>query len=140
MHGIMTSALWAIARTPALVEAVDRVETTYGEVSQLSDILSLLRRAGADDLREAAEAAEAADAFLLTSRLTLHDNMEPMDAIRGILGLCGDSEQVLEEAVSTTYRCAFARTDTCLSSACGASPLASPHTPRCHVSFPGSAV
>lgn len=100
VHGIMTSALWAIARTPALVEAVGRVEAAGFEVlPRLSSILAQLRRTG--DHRQA---AEAADAFLRASRLSFYDSMEPMDAIRGILGLCGDSEQVLEEAVSTTYR------------------------------------
>lgn len=100
MHGIMTSALWAVARTPALVEAIERVEATYNdEVSPLSLILSRLRHT--HDLREA---AEAADTFLRDNRLAFHDHMEPMDAIRAIVGLCADPEQVLEEAVSTTYR------------------------------------
>eukprot|EP00903_Cladosiphon_okamuranus_P006407 g6271.t1 len=111
VHGIMTSALWAVARTPALVEAIERVEAAFSEdaSSPLCLILNRLRRT--DDFRAA---AEAADAFLRTSRLAFHDHMEPMDAIRAIVGLCGDSEQVLEEAVSTTYR----TTLTCTTEGC----------------------
>ena len=102
VHGIMTSALWAVARTPALVEAIERVEAEYNdEVSPLCLILSRLRHTHEGNHRQA---AEAADEFLRTSPLTLHDHMEPMDAIRAIVGLCADSELVLEEAVSTTYR------------------------------------
>lgn len=99
MHGIMTSALWAVARTPALVEAIESVDATYDEVSQLSLILTKLRCA--DDLREA---AQAADAFLRASHVTFYDSMEPMEAIRAIVGLCTDSDKVLEQALCTTYR------------------------------------
>lgn len=99
VHGIMTSALWAVARTPALVEAIGRVEATYNaEVSDLCLILSKLRRRTDD------EAAEAADTFLRATPLTFYDHMEPIDAIRAIVGLSADSDQVLEEAASTTYR------------------------------------
>eukprot|EP00752_Nemacystus_decipiens_P014321 g12740.t1 len=99
VHRIMISALWAVARTPALVEAVERVEATYNEeASQLSVVLSKLGRRTDND------AAKDADAFLRTSRLTFYDHMEPMEAIRAIIGLSADSEQVLEEAATTTYR------------------------------------
>ena len=98
-NGIMTSALWAVARTPVLVEAVERVEARYNEeVSPLCLVLSKLRTRTDDD------AAEAADAFLRANPLPTYDHMEPMEAIRAIIGLSADSEQVLEEAASTTYR------------------------------------
>lgn len=99
MHGIMMSALWAVARTPALVEAIERVDAAYGDVSHLSLTLTQLRHA--EDFREAAEAAEA---FLRAKPPTYFDHMGPMDAIRAIVGLCIDSDRVLEETVSTTYK------------------------------------
>lgn len=109
VHGIISSALWAIARTPALVDAIERVESSYGAPT-LSLALGKLRDADLRDPSSLRAAVEAADAFLQDSRLTTYEAMEPMDAIRGIVGLCGDSERVLDEAVSTAYRylCALA--------------------------------
>lgn len=106
VHGILTSALWAVARTPALVEAIERANASFGEVSSpLSCILDQLRHAGdADNLPEAAKAAHA---FLRDRRLTFYDSMEPMEAIRSIVGLCVDSDRVLQEAVGTTYRLVY---------------------------------
>ncbi|CAM9518324.1 unnamed protein product [Pylaiella littoralis] len=107
LHGAITSALWAIARTPALVNAVERVETDFGDKRRLSRLLHLLRDpSNLSNAPRAREAFDAADVFLKeqNSSLSLYGNMEPMDVIRGIVGLCGDSDQVLEEAVETTYR------------------------------------
>lgn len=106
VHGIISSALWAIARTPVLVDAIKRVESAYG-ANTLSLVLGKLRDADLRDPSRLRAAVEAADAFLQDSRLPTYEAMEPMDAIRGIVGLCGDSERVLDEAVSTAYRCAM---------------------------------
>lgn len=112
LHGVFTSALWAIARTPALVAAVERVETRFGEAPDLSDLLLQLghpSNLSDDDAPRLRAAVEAADAFLKANDggLSLYSRMEPMDVIRGIVGLCGDSDKVFEEAVETTYRCIF---------------------------------
>lgn len=107
LHGTITSALWAIARTPALVTAVENVEATFGEEPSLSRLLLQLRDASnLGDAPRVREAADAADVFLKDkgSRLSHYSKMEPMDVIRGIVGLCGDSDQVFEEAVETSYR------------------------------------
>jgi len=107
VHGMISSALWAIARTPALVDAIQRVESCS---PRLSLALRELTHADLHDPSKLRAAVEAAGNFLQDSRLTTYDAMEPMDAIRGIVGLCGDSERVLKEAVSTAYRylCALA--------------------------------
>jgi len=101
VHGMISSALWAIARTPALVDAIQRVESCS---PRLSLALRELTHADLHDPSKLRAAVEAAGNFLQDSRLTTYDAMEPMDAIRGIVGLCGDSERVLKEAVSTAYR------------------------------------
>lgn len=104
-HGVITSALWAIARTPALVKAIERVENSFGGEKQLSSVLEALRQPEVlTDTSLRRDAAENADAYLIASNLALYDSMEPMDAIRGIVGLCGDSDKVLKEAVETTYK------------------------------------
>ena len=104
IHGIVSSAMWAVARTPALVDAIERVESSNGAATPLSHALRNLRDADLSDPPRLRQAIEAADAFLQDSRLLTYDAMEPMDAIRGIVGLCGDSARVLEEAVSSVYR------------------------------------
>ena len=104
IHGIISSAMWAVARTPALADAVERVESSDGAATPLSHALRSLRDADLSDPPRLRQAIEAADAFLQDSRLLIYDAMEPMDAIRGIVGLCGDSARVLEEAVSSVYR------------------------------------
>ena len=96
--------MWAVARTPALVDAIERVESSNGAATPLSHALRNLRDADLSDPPRLRQAIEAADAFLQDSRLLTYDAMEPMDAIRGIVGLCGDSARVLEEAVSSVYR------------------------------------
>lgn len=105
LHGTITSALWAIARTPALVNAVENVEANFGEEPNLSRLLRQLR--DASDAPSVRKAADAADVFLqgTGSRLSSYSKMEPMDVIRGIVGLCGDSDLVFQEAVETSYRC-----------------------------------
>lgn len=105
LHGVITSALWAIARTPAMVNAIERVETRLGEEKKLAVVLQLLGQPAV--LRDSSllrEVTVEADAQLAASNLTLFDSMNPMDAIRGIVGICGDSEMVLKEAVETTYK------------------------------------
>lgn len=130
VHGAITSALWAIARTPALVTAVEHVETNFGEVPRLSGLLRQLRDPNnLGDMPRLREAADAADAFLRDndSGLSLYSGMESMDIIRGIVGLCGDSDKVFEEAVETTYRYfASVSIDICSRSASGWPAFCSP--------------
>ena len=105
LHGVITSALWTIARTPALVEAIDRTENRFDGTKQLSSVLRALRNpAVLTDSSRWRDATENADAYLAASTLSIYDSMKPMDAIRGIAGLCGDSEAVLKEAVEATYK------------------------------------
>lgn len=105
LHGVITSALWTIARTPALVDSIDREEDRYDRTKQLSSVLRALRHpAVLTNSSRWRDATENADAYLAASNLSLYDSMEPIDAIRGIAGLCGDSELVLKEAVGATYK------------------------------------
>lgn len=105
LHGVITSALWTIARTPALVEAIDCEEDRYRGTKQLSSVLRALRHpAVLTNSSRWRDATENADAYLAASNMSLYDSMEPMDAIRGIAGLCGDSGVVLKEAVEATYK------------------------------------
>lgn len=105
LHGVITSALWTIARTPALVEAIDREEDRYRGTKQLSSVLRALRHPVVlTNSSRWRDATENADAYLAASNMSLYDSMEPMDAIRGIAGLCGDSEVVFKEAVEATYK------------------------------------
>lgn len=100
---VVNSALWTIARTPALIHAIDQVETLSGENHLTSVLQALGDRKVLDDSVALIGAAERAETFLL-SRLLHYDSMEPMDAIRGIMGLCGDSQRVIENVMRTTYR------------------------------------
>lgn len=104
---LISSALWAVARTPALVEAVERVEAYGGDDPFLSAALRALRPADLSDPGSLRQVAESADAFLQANqrRLSVYDEIQPMEAIRAVLGLCGDSAQVFAETLETTYRC-----------------------------------
>lgn len=105
LHGVIKSALWTIARTPALVDAIDRMEDRYRRTKQLSSVLRALRHPSVlTDSSRWRDATENADAYLAGSHLSLYNSMEPMDAIRGIAGLCDDAETVLKETVQATYK------------------------------------
>lgn len=104
LHSVVNSALWAIARTPALIHAIDQVEALSAENHLTSVLQALGDKRVLDDSAALVGAAERAETFLLTSRMLLYDSMEPMDAIRGIVGLCGDSQRVIENVMRTTYR------------------------------------
>lgn len=109
LHGVITSALWTIARTPALVDAIDHEEDRLRGTKQLSSVLRALQHpAVLTDSSRWRDATESADAYLVgaASNLSLYDSMEPMDAIRIIAGLCGNPEMVLKEAVEATYKTA----------------------------------
>ena len=77
VRGSIASALWALARTPALVDAIEREETKYGEEKQLSYIL---RKLGSDevvmDSAMAKESMEEAEAYLAATSMTLNGHME----------------------------------------------------------------
>lgn len=104
-HSAILSALWALARTPSLVEAIEREECLDElDGKQLS---TLLRELGQDtmliDRKRLREAMETAEAFLAASPPSRFASMEPFDAMRGIIGLCVDSTAVLESAMQAVY-------------------------------------
>lgn len=105
-HGaVVTSALWAIARTPALVDAIERAETSFGGEKQLATVLQALQQSAIlRDTSALREAVQDANAYLSASNVSFFDGMEPMDIIRSIVSLCGDSDKVFEEALETTYQ------------------------------------
>lgn len=114
-HSVITSALWAIARTPALVDAIEAVEKRDGGDTQLTAVLRSLGSRGVLTNRKTLAATSAqADALLAANRISLFEKMEPMDAIRSVVGLCGDSDEVFERVLETTYK----TTLTCLSEGC----------------------
>ncbi|CAN0465320.1 unnamed protein product, partial [Ectocarpus sp. 8 AP-2014] len=102
--GVINSALWAIARTQALVDAVEHVEAKYGDAPVLSGMLHTLRRADLNDASSIRQAADAASTFLQANPCQYFTPMHPIDAIRGIVGTCTDSEEVFKAALTTTYR------------------------------------
>lgn len=106
-NSLISSALWAIARTPALVEAVERVEANDSDDPCLSPVLRALKPADLSDPSSLRRAGQAAEAFLQANqrKVSVYDDIQPMEAIRAILGICGDSTQVFKETVETTYRC-----------------------------------
>ncbi|CAN0045433.1 unnamed protein product [Ectocarpus sp. 4 AP-2014] len=104
--GVINSALWAIARTRALVDAVEHVEAKYGDAPVLSGMLHTLRRADLNDASSIRQAADAASSFLQSNPCQYFTPMHPIDVIRGIVGTCTDSEEVFKAALTTTYRIA----------------------------------
>lgn len=77
VHSSITAALWALARTPALVNAIEHEESRYGEQQQLSYIL---RKLGSDEVLSnaamAREAMEEAQVYLAATSMPRNDNME----------------------------------------------------------------
>ncbi|CAM9487116.1 unnamed protein product [Ectocarpus fasciculatus] len=102
--GVINSALWAIARTQALVDAVEHVETKYGDPQVLSGVLHTLRQADLNDTSSIRQATDAASMFLQAHPCAHYTQMHPMEAIRGIVGTCVDSDEVFQAALATTYR------------------------------------
>eukprot|EP00904_Undaria_pinnatifida_P007574 jgi/Undpi1/3947/HiC_scaffold_16.g07315.m1 len=81
------------------------MEDRYRRTKQLSSVLRALRHPSVlTDSSRWRDATENADAYLAGSHLSLYNSMEPMDAIRGIAGLCDDAETVLKETVQATYK------------------------------------
>ncbi|CAM9340591.1 unnamed protein product, partial [Ectocarpus sp. 13 AM-2016] len=102
--GVINSALWAIARTQALVDAVEHVEAKYGDTPVLSGMLHTLRLADLNDASSIRQAANAASTFLQANPCQYYTPMHPIDVIRGVVGTCVDSEEVFKAALTTTYR------------------------------------
>ncbi|CBN79126.1 hypothetical protein Esi_0192_0031 [Ectocarpus siliculosus] len=67
-------------------------------------MLHTLRRADLNDASSTRQAADAASTFLKANPCQYFTPMHPIDAIRGIVGTCVDSEQVFKAALTTTYR------------------------------------
>lgn len=76
-HSVITSALWALARSPALVSAVEFEETRDGSTQQLSKIL---RDLGRDDVlnnvMKLKDAMGDAEAYLAASNIPRFWRME----------------------------------------------------------------
>ncbi|CAN0482670.1 unnamed protein product, partial [Ectocarpus sp. 12 AP-2014] len=102
--GVINSALWAIARTQALVDAIEHAEAKYGDAPVLSGMLQTLRRADLNDASSIRQAADAASTFLQANPCHCYSPMHPIDVIRGIVGTCADSDEVFKAALTTTYR------------------------------------
>lgn len=77
VRGSIASALWALARTPALVDAIEHEETKHGEEKQLSYIL---RKLGGDEVVQdstmAKESIEEAEAYLAATSMPVNGYME----------------------------------------------------------------
>lgn len=77
VHSSITAALWALARTPALVNAIKHEESRYGEEQQLSYIL---RKLGSDQVLNnpalAREAMGEAEVYLAATSIPRNDDME----------------------------------------------------------------
>lgn len=103
-HSVVSSALWALARTPQLLNAVEYEETRDGGEKQLSSILKELARdeilTDSTLLRREMRNAET---YLAACHMQRFESMEPLDAMRGIVGLCADSQAVLEQAAQSVY-------------------------------------
>lgn len=98
------SGLWALARSPGFLNAVESEETRDGGQPRLSHILKELAR---DEVltkkTHFGEAMKLAGEYFATCHVQQYERMSPLDVIRAIVGLCGDLEAVLERTCQATY-------------------------------------
>ncbi|CAN0108686.1 unnamed protein product, partial [Discosporangium mesarthrocarpum] len=104
VKSILHAVLWAVSRAPPLVDEVQKVERRDKEPAKFSSLLRRLGRRGgvADGSSLSKDVLDAISTLL--ARVNTFETMSMWDALTSLLGICGDSQEVIMKASESLWR------------------------------------